>query len=1228
MSFFSRKKKDDAAAAAAAAPAAAPASFGYPGVVGGSGQQQQPASFAYPQYPAAVAGYQPPAFHNGQGASPSPSPAPYQPSASAYAAPAAGGGSSPYLQQSPPPPLNPHAVSSQPPQPQQQPYGGYAMQGQYLPQQQPQYAQAPQPYQLQQQPPSSQQQPPPPQQQHSVYSNYSRYQQQPSQQPPVSYQFAPAGNSSAQPSQPQYAAAAPQSQLLYQNGYGQQQQQPQPQYAAAYSMQPKAQAAPAPYASSSPQSAADMKPYETAQQAAARLARAEASEQRLDAKGSNGSVGGKQKTWAAYQEIEREEREKQQRIAQRQQQQQQSAAAVSLGSELDVSSPHYHQLNSPAPFPSSQFSPVQFEQPMAHQQPPQQSIPDLLTWDVHAAPVSDSRREDPPTPRAADQQAEQHEQDEDGKDDQKQAVLMAAMQQQQQQPEEEDDDEEDEDDDDARADERKQQQRQQQAAVDEQEGGQEGQSWQQIGKGRRPVDELDSTDSHGEGQTKDEPPVAVTHLIDYAEKQEESLNQPLLSPASAAHARASAAGSDLSLLAPVPHPAVAASSFDFLADHSGSSSNSQPLLASPKAAAAGSAVVQSGGSVTVLAPPKRTKKKKAAQAADVASVAAVNAPLPQLSNASNAYGSHHQQPAPISSQQQQHNHQQWASPPPQQLQQLQPVMPQPPVYQQPHPQQQQQQPQQQQQQQQQAPAASQSVSPPLSAASAAAMSSPYAQRLYAGFAFQLYTDTSTHELFLFYEPHDGPRGTLYWCQPGKREKNSQHSMPIHDITHSVLGKHNFPMVNARAVAAAPIQCFTLYDKQKRLDMAADSGANREEFLQCLENVIKDGHQIQPAVPATVVQQQPQPQQSSAVTAVRSQPVASAVPAQVVSASPNQHQQGAAAAALNSYYAPPPVQQSQPAMAYPMAYPQYPNSFPAQPMQQASYPALQAQQQQQPLQAPFNFQYGVVPGMSRQPASQPLHAQPPVLQLQQSYPAHMQQHQQQQQQLAQALLPPQLVQENPDLIRPTHAGLRCDSCGVSPIKDVRYKCTLCFNFDLCERCERKGKHPKSHPLLKMYACGRSRDVAELFHRAQYKELQQQQLSKRSGLGGGNVLLTEDVRFDAYHKDMLSRVMAQAHTLPPDTMRHLIEILVQLMTATDETREAYAHIRLRDEATQRLLLPFPVALDILRLCGFDYVQAKSSGDNLSFQGMEQFEELYFNPQFKLTVVETVVERLLRL
>eukprot|EP00741_Cyanophora_paradoxa_P007304 tig00001098_g7065.t1 len=35
--------------------------------------------------------------------------------------------------------------------------------------------------------------------------------------------------------------------------------------------------------------------------------------------------------------------------------------------------------------------------------------------------------------------------------------------------------------------------------------------------------------------------------------------------------------------------------------------------------------------------------------------------------------------------------------------------------------------------------------------------------------------------------------------------------------------------------------------------------------------------------------------------------------------------------------------------------------------------------------------------------------------------------------------------------------RCNWCGVKPIVGWRYKCLLCFRFDLCEMCYLKGAH---------------------------------------------------------------------------------------------------------------------------------------------------------------------------
>lgn len=48
----------------------------------------------------------------------------------------------------------------------------------------------------------------------------------------------------------------------------------------------------------------------------------------------------------------------------------------------------------------------------------------------------------------------------------------------------------------------------------------------------------------------------------------------------------------------------------------------------------------------------------------------------------------------------------------------------------------------------------------------------------------------------------------------------------------------------------------------------------------------------------------------------------------------------------------------------------------------------------------------------------------------------------------------------------HHGIECDGCGVSPIRGPRFKCQVCPDYDLCQACEAKGLHPSNHPMLKM------------------------------------------------------------------------------------------------------------------------------------------------------------------
>jgi len=48
----------------------------------------------------------------------------------------------------------------------------------------------------------------------------------------------------------------------------------------------------------------------------------------------------------------------------------------------------------------------------------------------------------------------------------------------------------------------------------------------------------------------------------------------------------------------------------------------------------------------------------------------------------------------------------------------------------------------------------------------------------------------------------------------------------------------------------------------------------------------------------------------------------------------------------------------------------------------------------------------------------------------------------------------------------HEGVHCDGCGAHPIVGARYKCTVCYDYDLCSKCEATGQHDERHPLIKM------------------------------------------------------------------------------------------------------------------------------------------------------------------
>ena len=48
----------------------------------------------------------------------------------------------------------------------------------------------------------------------------------------------------------------------------------------------------------------------------------------------------------------------------------------------------------------------------------------------------------------------------------------------------------------------------------------------------------------------------------------------------------------------------------------------------------------------------------------------------------------------------------------------------------------------------------------------------------------------------------------------------------------------------------------------------------------------------------------------------------------------------------------------------------------------------------------------------------------------------------------------------------HRGVTCNSCSAMPIKGIRYRCSNCVDFDLCEQCEALQIHPKTHLFYKV------------------------------------------------------------------------------------------------------------------------------------------------------------------
>ena len=64
----------------------------------------------------------------------------------------------------------------------------------------------------------------------------------------------------------------------------------------------------------------------------------------------------------------------------------------------------------------------------------------------------------------------------------------------------------------------------------------------------------------------------------------------------------------------------------------------------------------------------------------------------------------------------------------------------------------------------------------------------------------------------------------------------------------------------------------------------------------------------------------------------------------------------------------------------------------------------------------------------------------------------------------------------------HTGIKCKGCGLNSIIGCRYKCSICNNFDYCEKCEKQFAEKHGHPFLKIY----NKNMAPIFFKCVEKK----------------------------------------------------------------------------------------------------------------------------------------------
>ena len=112
----------------------------------------------------------------------------------------------------------------------------------------------------------------------------------------------------------------------------------------------------------------------------------------------------------------------------------------------------------------------------------------------------------------------------------------------------------------------------------------------------------------------------------------------------------------------------------------------------------------------------------------------------------------------------------------------------------------------------------------------------------AGANFLKYRFSSSgrpQQRFVFYEKADGPMGSLYWCDPGKRKKAADKCIPLHTVTglFEETQTKAFKKSVKKADSKQLDKCFSIVAKERTLDLEAASKAQRDAFMYGIHKVL-------------------------------------------------------------------------------------------------------------------------------------------------------------------------------------------------------------------------------------------------------------------------------------------------------------------------------------------------------------------------------------------------------